>query len=128
MNARNLVLIALAITLLGCATVGNDRIKDHTQETVSQKIISGKTTKSDIKEQFGEPSSISFTDSGNEIWTYKHARATPKGVNFIPVVNLFVRGLDVSTKTIVVLFDKNDTVTKYTMNEDQSEVKGGLAQ
>lgn len=128
LNFSKLLTVAIAATLLGCATAGNDRVKDQTQDTVAQKLISGKTTKADVKEQFGEPSSISFTDSGNEIWTYKFSRATPKGVNFVPIVNLFVRGADVSTKTIVVLFDANGKVSKFTMTEDQSEVKGGLAQ
>ncbi len=39
----------------------------------------------------GDASTVSFTNSGNEIWTYRHARATTNAANFFPVVNLFVR-------------------------------------
>jgi outer membrane protein assembly factor BamE (lipoprotein component of BamABCDE complex) len=125
---RILPLLFAATLLAGCATVGNEKMATATQATVSQQITEGKTTKNDVRTTMGDADAVSFTDSGNEIWTYKHARATPKATNFIPVVNWFVRGADVTTRELVVLFDKNNVVTKYTMRETQSEVKSGLAQ
>lgn len=54
-------------------------------------------------------------------------RASPKAVNFIPIVNWFARGADVKTKEVVILFEGN-VVTKYTMLETDDQVKQGLAQ
>lgn len=128
MNYKLKLAISSGLVLLatGCASVGNERMRDQTQASVSQKIAEGKTTRQEVRDALGEATTVSFTDSGNEIWTYKHARATPKAQNFIPVVNLFSRGADVKTKELVVLFDKQGIVTRYTMRETADELKHGL--
>lgn len=120
---------ALSIALLvGCAsTAGNDKIMNHSQASVDQIIIPGKTTKSDVKAEFGEPTAITLNDSGSENWTYTFARASAKGVNYVPIVNLFARGVDVSTKRMVILFDKNNIAQKVVFTENNSEVASGGA-
>ncbi|MDN5752210.1 MAG: outer membrane protein assembly factor BamE [Nitrosospira sp.] len=118
------VLVAL---VAGCATSGNEKLKDHTQSTISQQITEGRTTKNQVIAALGQPSVVSFTDAGNEIWTYKHARATPQAQNFIPLVGLVSSGADVKTKELVVMFNKHDVVSKYTMRETEEVVKSGLA-
>jgi outer membrane protein assembly factor BamE (lipoprotein component of BamABCDE complex) len=129
MNIKSKLFLVASIAILatGCASGGNERMRDQTQASVSQKIAEGKTGKEEVKEMLGDATSVSFTDSGNEIWTYKHARATPKAQNFIPIVNLFSRGADVKTKELVILFDKNGIVNRYSMRETDDEVKSGLA-
>ncbi|SFO03885.1 outer membrane protein assembly factor BamE domain-containing protein [Nitrosospira briensis] len=118
---------AAVVTLLaGCATAGNEKLKDHTQSTISQRITEGRTTKNQVIAALGQPSVVSFTDAGNEIWTYKHARATPQAQNFIPLVGLFSSGADVKTKELVVMFNKDEVVSKYTMRETDEVVKSGL--
>ncbi|SCX88230.1 Beta-barrel assembly machine subunit BamE [Nitrosospira sp. Nl5] len=118
------VLVAL---VAGCATLGNEKLKDHTQSTISQQITEGKTTKNQVIAALGQPSVVSFTDAGNEIWTYKHARAIPQAQNFIPLVGLVSSGADVKTKELVVMFNKHDVVSKYTMRETEEVVKSGIA-
>lgn len=120
---------ALSIVLLvGCAsTAGNDKIMNHSQSSVEQIIVVGKTTKSDARAEFGEPTAITLNDSGSENWVYTFARATPKGVNYVPIVNLFARGVDVSTKKMVILFDKNGVAQKVVFSENNSEVGSGGA-
>jgi hypothetical protein len=91
-------------------------------------VVVGKSTKADVKTSFGEPTSISFTDGGNEIDTYSYSHASPKATNFIPFVSLFASGANVNSKTLVVMYDKNDMVSKFTMNEATSETKTGIGQ
>ena len=126
--SNRVIVLSLAgiVALGGCATAGNEKMKDQTQASIAAQITEGKT-KDEVKSALGNATSVSFTDSGKEIWTYKHMRASPKAVNFIPVVNLFARGEDVKTKEVVILFEGN-VVTKYTMRETDDQVKQGLAQ
>jgi outer membrane protein assembly factor BamE (lipoprotein component of BamABCDE complex) len=120
---------SLGVALIsGCASAGNERIKNETQSSVASRMTEGSTTKEQVETNLGSPSAVSFTDSGNEIWTYKYAHATSHAQNFIPVVNWFSRGADVNTKELVVLFDKDSVVTKYTMRESQSVVRSGIAE
>jgi outer membrane protein assembly factor BamE (lipoprotein component of BamABCDE complex) len=125
--AKSFAGVALVALLAGCATSGNEKLKEHTQSSISQKITEGKTTKNEVTAALGQPAAISFTDAGNEIWTYKHARATPQAQNFIPLVGLISSGADVKTKELVIMFNKDDVVSKYTMREADEVVKRGLA-
>ena len=51
--------------------------------------------------------------------------ATPKAVNFVPIVGIFAGGADIQSKELVVMFDKNDVVAKFSMRESQQEVSRG---
>jgi outer membrane protein assembly factor BamE (lipoprotein component of BamABCDE complex) len=120
-----LVLILVA-TLSACATSGNKRLQNHTETSVSQQIIKGKTKKQEINRLFGEPDNVSFTDSGNQIWTFKFERAVPHITNFVPIVGLFSSGANVSAKELVIMLDHNDVATEYTMRETSQKVKAGI--
>jgi outer membrane protein assembly factor BamE (lipoprotein component of BamABCDE complex) len=127
MKAVNVFLsLAIAIVLSACATSGNVNMKDQTQSSVSQRIIEGKTTKAEIIQAFGQPTTVSFTDAGNEIWTYKHSREVSHVRNFIPYVNMISSGADTTTKELVVMFNKNEVVSKYTMREIQGTANQGI--
>ncbi len=117
-----------AVQLTGCASYGNQKIKDQTQASISQTLTEGKTTKDEVKTALGNADAVSFTDSGNEIWTYKFTKQTPHARNFIPVVNWFSRGADRKTKEVVIMFDKNNIVSKYTMRESEDVIKAGIAE
>jgi outer membrane protein assembly factor BamE (lipoprotein component of BamABCDE complex) len=124
-----IVAASLGVALIaGCASAGNERMKSQTQSSIASQMTEGTTTKTQVEANLGSPSTVSFTDSGNEIWTYKYAHATSHAINFVPVVNLFARGADVNTKELVILFSKDSVVTKYTMRESQNVVKAGIAE
>jgi outer membrane protein assembly factor BamE (lipoprotein component of BamABCDE complex) len=114
------------LVLVGCASTGNQNVKVATQESVKAQMKEGVTTKEEVRKQLGEPTSVSFTDSGNEIWTFKYSEATSHASNFVPLVSLFASGADVKNKEIVVLFDKDGKLFKYTMRETQEVVKSGI--
>ena len=124
---KGFVGVAMVALLAGCATSGNEKLKDHTQSSISQQIMEGKTTKNEVTASLGQPTGVTFTDAGSEIWTYRHARATPQAQNFIPFVRLISSAADVKTKELVIMFDKNDVVSKYTMRETEGVVKTGIA-
>lgn len=75
MKAKSLALsLITAIVFVGCATSGNEKLKDQTQSSIQQQITEGKTTMSDVQSKLGTATTVSFTDAGNEIWTYKYER------------------------------------------------------
>lgn len=84
--------VALAVTLAGCASSGNQQLKNETETSVQSKIQEGKTTKAEVKSVFGSPDAVSYTDGGNEIWKYTFAKVKVNGTSFIPFYGLFHNG------------------------------------
>ena len=122
--ASSLVLGTVLFT--GCAVkTGNDRIENVTQDNILNMIKDGKSTKADVRKAFGEPRNIGFMDNGLEKWEYHHSRSVQKGVNYVPVVNLFVKGTDDTKKTLIVLFDGN-VVKTHSFSSSEGETMGGL--
>jgi len=93
---------------------------------VSQKLIEGKSTKTDVVRVLGDANTITFTDSGNEVWTYNFTRSKSKAINFVPYVNILCSGANTQTKRVVVLFDREDVVTRYTMTDAEGETYSGV--
>ena len=117
------------LTMAGCAgKSGNEKLGSMTKEQVSQQIVKGKSTKADVQAMLGDPTSASFDKDNNTQWTYVHARADAKAVNYIPFVSIFAHGYNTTTKSLVVLFDKDGVVKDYLSNEALGETKGGLLQ
>ena len=114
------------VLFTGCAVkTGNDRIENVTQDNILNMIEDGKSTKADVRKAFGEPRNIGFMDNGLEKLEYHHSRSVQKGVNYVPVVNLFVKGTDDTKKTLIVLFDGN-VVKTHSFSSSEGETMGGL--
>lgn len=116
----------VALLLAGCATSGNRTLESENQATIQSKIQKGSTTKAQVKANFGDPMGVSFTDGGNEVWTYSLANVKLNGTTFIPFYGLFHNGSKAHVKQLVILF-KNDVVEKYTLSESNTETKSGWA-
>lgn len=128
MTTKLWVVSAVVVAVLAaCASAGNMKMKDESQATVYGRVVEGKTTQAEVQAAYGLPTNKSFTDAGNEIWTYDYAYATPKAVNFVPIVGIFAGGADVTKKQLVVLFDKTGVVVRRTYTESQQEVVRGQA-
>ncbi|MCP1660949.1 outer membrane protein assembly factor BamE domain-containing protein [Neisseria perflava] len=124
---KRLAVILMSAILLGaCASSGNTKLKELTVEQAKQQVTEGVTTKNEVETKFGSPDSVSFTDGGNEIWTYRYSEATSHATNFIPIVGIFKSGQDVKTKEMVVMFDKNNVVQRFTMRNSNSVQKAGI--
>ena len=114
------------VLFTGCAVkTGNDKIENVTQDNILNMIEDGKSTKADVRKAFGEPRNIGFMDNGLEKWEYHHSRSVQKGVNYVPVVNFFVKGTDDTKKTLIVLFDGN-VVKTHSFSSSEGETMGGL--
>ncbi len=130
LSVRNRLIVSsfLAVFLMvGCASTGNVAMKEQSQQSIESAIIKGKTTKQQVVEKFGAADSVSFTDSGNEVWTYRHSRSKPMARNFIPY-NFFSLGENIQTKELVILFDTKGVVSNYTFRETANQSKSGLAE
>ena len=121
-----LIAAMMASVLAGCASSGNQQLKNETEISVQSKLQEGKTTKNEVKSYFGSPDAVSYTDSGNEIWKYAFAKVKVNGTTFIPFYGLFHNGTNGTKKELTILFN-DDTIKKYTMSETQINSKSGWA-
>lgn len=112
--------------LVGCASVGNEALRTESESSVQQKIVQGKTSRSEIRGIFGSPLKTSFTDGGLEIWSYEFSKVSADAVSYIPIVNLFGASASGKKKELVVLFDKEGVVQRYSMSESDVSHKTGL--
>lgn len=115
-----------AILLTGCAGVGNDSLRSETESTVSTKIVEGKTTKNEVRSMFGSPFKTEFTDGGLEIWHYELTKLHGDAVNYIPIVNLFGSSASGKKKELVVLFNTDNIVKRFSMSESDVSQKTGI--
>lgn len=114
-------------TLSACASVvGNQQLKDQSEASIAQKIAEGKTSKEEVTAALGKASSINLTESGNEVWVYKYVRKSPKARNFIPIAGLFISGMDVTTKELAIMFNRDGIVSKYVMLESRDEMRNEI--
>ncbi len=110
----------------GCASVGNEALRNESEGSVSTKIVEGTSTRESVKASFGSPSAITFTDAGLEVWTYSFKNDIADPINFIPFVNWLGTSSSTTKKDLVVLFNANHVVQRFTMNEAKSKTKTGL--
>jgi len=91
---RKIILGAIALGLVGCATVG----KDFSEADVAS-IQKGVTTEQSVLQKFGKPTSVTADSEGNKIygWTYAHATAFTVGQG----------------KSLVVKVNKDGVVDSY---------------
>jgi outer membrane protein assembly factor BamE (lipoprotein component of BamABCDE complex) len=115
-----------ALTMSGCASVGNEKLRAESEGTMSQKIVEGKTTKAEVKVMFGSPMKTSFTDGGLEIWNYEFSKVSADAVSFIPIVGLFGGSASGTKKELVVMFDQQSVVKRFAMSESDVSHKTGL--
>ena len=128
---RKISLIATSLVLgtvlfSGCAVKsGNDKLQDVTKESVTDMIKNGTSTKSEVRSKLGEPTNIDFMENGLEKWEYNHTRKVDKGINYVPVVNWFVKGTNDTKKILVILFD-GEVVKNHSFSSSEGETMGGL--
>lgn len=118
--------VVAAIMLTGCASVGNESLRKESESTVAQKIVQGKTTKSEIKAMFGSPTKTTFTDGGLEIWNYDFSNVSADAISYVPIVNLFGASASGKKKELVVMYDTSDIVKRFSMSESDVTHKTGL--
>ena len=83
-----LVATAIALTLAGCASSGNQQLSKETEVSVKSKLQEGKTTKAEVRQYFGAPDSghTTVTASGKESWYY----SVDKGINLVSLAGSMI--------------------------------------
>jgi outer membrane protein assembly factor BamE (lipoprotein component of BamABCDE complex) len=104
--------------LLGCNTASQEYNRSGiTHGTVQLHLIKGKTTQTEVLENFGSPNIVT-SDGGSEVWTYQKHGVTAKssGVG----ASLFLIGGATSgfsqnsrTMTLIIKFDQSKIVSDY---------------
>jgi hypothetical protein len=125
-NVRLLAGLVAVLILSGCASSGNQTLKDETEFTVSAKVVEGETTAAEIKAMFGSPYETTYTDSGLLIWKFRLDDLKSDAINYIPIVNWFGSSVSGTRKELVVLFDENDVVRRSNMSESEVKSKTGI--
>ncbi len=121
------ILVLSLMFLSGCADgMGNSRISNQSNQTLSRKIIKGKTTESQIKQMFGEPEKTTFNGRGDLMWEYKYQHAHDTVAAYIPVVNLFSKDIKGHNKTLVILFNKKGIVKNYAFSNSANSISVGF--
>ena len=115
-----------ALTLVGCASKGNESLRKETELSIGTKLTEGKTTKTEVRKMLGSPLKTSFTDGGLEISTYEFDNVTSDAINYVPVLNWLGSSASGTKKELVILFDKTNVVQRYSMSESNVKVKTGL--
>lgn len=96
-----LMLLALSVFVIGCATVG----QPYAEHKVAE-IKVGETTRADIQKMFGDPWRTG-SESGQQTWTYGHYR-----------YSVFS---DAQTSDLVVRYDASGRVASYTFNRTTAD-------
>lgn len=126
MTIRTLMIAVVALGLAGCASRGNEVLKSQSVASVDLTVVDGRTTRQEVQAIYGAPAQISFLNEKNEIWTYRWARATAQGQNFIPIIGPFVRGYETRKKELVIVFNEQSVVARHSMIDVNDTVRTGL--
>lgn len=126
MKNKFMMMSIMAIALVGCVSSGNNAISSLNAAQIAAMIDDGKTSKSEIRAQFGDPSNIDINLDGSEKWSYKHIKSAANLMNFIPFAGAFKSGTNNTSKELVVLFDQNDIVKKHAFSASSGETNIGL--
>ena len=124
--AKVVSVVIVAALAAGCASVGNEQLRNETETSIQGKIIEGKTTKTQIRSTFGSPLKTSFTDGGLEVATYEFTNVSADAISYVPIVNLFGASASGKKKELVILFDKSGIVQRYSMSESDVKQKTGV--
>lgn len=116
------VTVAAAIILSGCASVGRE-VSSVQMDTLKK----GETTTTQAIASLGQPTSVTRTSDGKQIFTYTFAHAQGRPESFIPIVGIFAGGSDVRSSMVMLTFDKNGILQDYTSTQSATGVGTGLA-
>ena len=107
---KKFLIIAIAITLVGCATnYGAQQIDDfgrYTQLQVDQ------TTKEGTYELFGQPHDVKYLENDESVWVYFSVSMTMSGATFIPFIGILAGGNNANTRIANFYFSQDDLYQK----------------
>ena len=111
---RCTTLVAIALCVAGCSTVGNGRIARLDDTQAQALLVPGRTTRDDARQAFGDGAVVRF-QSGFETWHYVYRDGPAAGWDDVPYVNLIVARIDPPTREIVLLFDATGVLRRWSL-------------
>ena len=118
--------LIVLLAAVGCVGSGNKALKEETRESVAEKLHKGQS-REEVRAMFGDPVTTDY-DGGYEKWKYVFSQSQANAANFIPYASLLFGGSTGTQNELIVLFDENDRVIKYSMNESAVETDTGIIQ
>jgi len=120
---KYLLILILFFYLSGCATVGRKFALDKID-----LIKKGETSKQEILNIFGNPTSITTDSEGRDTFFYLYMKAKAKPTSFIPLVWIFSGGATTESKGLTIYFDKEDKVEDYELSSTEQDIQTGIIQ
>ena len=122
-----LMLTLTAAAFTGCAaSMGNSSIKSESNQTLSQKLVKGKTTESQVAGMFGQPESKSFAGNGDPIWSYQRNTVHNGILSYVPIVGLFAHAQTDTNKVLAILFNKKGIVKNWEFTNSTNHLNAGF--
>jgi len=112
--ARLTLGVLACLLAAGCTTVGNGRLAQLDATSAGQLLLPGRTTQAEVRTALGEGSVIHF-QSGYETWHYFYREGLAKGWDDVPYVGLVTSRLDRPTRELVLLFDGQGVLRRYSL-------------
>lgn len=119
-----ILLIITALFLISCSDSVNKNFKDNDDKTLDSMIKAGISTKEDMRNTFGEPTNIDYSNNNRDKWTYEYSETSKSPLNYIPVTRI-LNGQSGTTRTMVILFNGN-VVDKYAFSTNEEKISKGV--
>lgn len=127
MKLKYLLILGLvfSVSIAGCVRPPQpltERNSQLTQGNVQMNLITGKTTKAEVLENFGSPNITTRDGSGREVWTFQRSAqitqsSSQSGYATVILAGKSSRasGFESSSRmiTLIIKFDKNDVVSDF---------------
>jgi outer membrane protein assembly factor BamE (lipoprotein component of BamABCDE complex) len=116
-----LACLTISLGLTGC-TVQQGAKVESTDISFIQK---GQTTKDEVIQKLGKPTSVSVDSGGKETLIWDYYKHTTDAKSFIPFAGLFIGSTQMEGSTFTVFLDKKYRVTDYQISNSRSEGRVG---
>jgi hypothetical protein len=114
-RANVMAVCALLAGLAGCASGGAGPVASLTQDSAASLLVSGCTTKADVRQALGE-ALVSNFPSGQEVWFYQETESAARLVSYVPLVGrMTATGTRITE--LKILFGADGRVRKFKLQE-----------
>jgi outer membrane protein assembly factor BamE (lipoprotein component of BamABCDE complex) len=113
--------LAVALSVAGCVTTGTE-----VHQAQLSQFHKGVTTEAQVEAALGKPQGSGLNSDGTTTLSYVYAHASPKAVDFVPIVGLFAGGATGEQTTVVFTFDKSGLLESYKASHAKTDVHTGL--
>ena len=123
---RTLAILTAAVVMTGCASSSSGTYVSQEQ---FRPITVGTTTKAEVIEQLGAPTSTSFgtmPEGGVEMIGYEATKASVDAASYIPFVGMLFGGASGESTSAQFAFDENGVLTWHNYSTAGTDLNTGL--